>query len=72
MFTQAELEAFWARYVSMKQTDVVYVCAAEPVFAAMLDYVWLNKLFGFDPSYNTNPPTAAYGNIPKVSGPIQS
>lgn len=51
-FTQAQLDAFWARYVVMKGADVIQVANAnspayEPVFAQMLIYVRTNGLYGF-------------------------
>jgi hypothetical protein len=43
-FSTAELDAFWARYVSMNAADVAYVCSVEPVFAQML---WVCESQGF-------------------------
>jgi hypothetical protein len=46
-YTQAQLDAFWTRYVTMKPVDVLTVSNAEPDFAGMLSYVQRNSLFGF-------------------------
>jgi hypothetical protein len=46
-FTTAQLDAFWARYVTMRQGDVITVSRDEPQFAAMLCYVMQNRLYGF-------------------------
>jgi hypothetical protein len=47
MYTQQQLDAFWARYVGMKAADVVYTCAAEPEFNSMLRFCMANSLYGF-------------------------
>jgi hypothetical protein len=51
-YTQAQLDAFWARYVVMEKIDVVQLtnpssAAYEPDFAGMLSYVRQNRLYGF-------------------------
>jgi hypothetical protein len=51
-FTQAQLDAFWARYVTMRQGQVIAItnshsAAYEPDFDAMLGYVFVNRLYGF-------------------------
>lgn len=72
-FSQAQLDAFWARYVGMAQVDVISVCAAEPQFQAMLNYVIVNRLYGFNPTNNDpKAPLGAFGNSPIISGPTKS
>jgi hypothetical protein len=51
-YSQQELDAFWNRYVSMREADVIALtnpqsAAFEPGFAAMLAYVFQNQLYGF-------------------------
>jgi hypothetical protein len=46
-WTTAQLDAFWQRYVTMKWIDVIQVGIQEPEFKAMVDYVRLNRLYGF-------------------------
>jgi hypothetical protein len=51
-FSQSDLDAFWGRYVGMQQLDVVSVsnpqsAAFESQFAAMLNFVRQNHLYGF-------------------------
>ena len=46
-YTQGQLDAFWQRYVTMKQVDVISVSNAEPDFAGMLAFCYMNRLYGF-------------------------
>jgi len=52
IYTQAQLDAFWSRYVTMREVDVIQVtntqsAAFEPGFAAMLAFCFQNQLYGF-------------------------
>lgn len=72
-FTQEQLDAFWARYVSMKAPEVNYTYVAEPEFAAMLNYVECHRLYGFadwDRLYSGKYSTSAV--IPIFNGPTKS
>ncbi len=60
-FTTAQLDAFWSRYVGMRQADVFTVSRDEPQFAAMLSYVWQNRLYGFS-DYTGSPAFPDNGN----------
>lgn len=69
-FTQSQLDQFWNRYVFMKEVDVISVSLAEPEFAAMLGYVYTNKLYGFG---NSRPPGGyCLGGAGPFNGPIKS
>jgi|HubBroStandDraft_2_1064218.scaffolds.fasta_scaffold282854_3 hypothetical protein len=52
-FTTAQLDAFWARYVTMRQGDVITVSRDEPPVrrdALLCDaeqIVWVQRLHGF-------------------------
>ncbi len=76
-FTQAQLDAFWARYVVMKVRDVIALtnpssAAYEPEFAGMRDYVYTNRLYGFA---DYNKPSAGSNMFPgegvRWNGPTQ-
>ena len=74
-YSQAQLDAFWSRYVSMREADVISLCnsqsaAFEPVFALMLEFVRTNNLYGF-----ANPRTPWDGTSssgPGWGGPTRS
>ena len=51
-YSQQELDAFWNRYVSLREADVISLCnsqsaAFEPLFASMLEFVRTYNLYGF-------------------------
>jgi hypothetical protein len=46
-FSQAQLDSFWSRYVTMSAADAVSVSEAEPEFAAMRYHCVRNRLYGF-------------------------
>ena len=46
-YTQTQLDVFWQRYVTMRMADVISVSNAEPDFAGMLSFCFMNKLYGF-------------------------
>ena len=50
--SQAQLDAFWNRHVTMSEVDVIQLtnpqsAAYESVFAAMLVFVRSNQMYGF-------------------------
>ena len=76
-YSKEQLDAFWAQYVTMRAADVAYLTVRgvgyDANFAAMLNYVYANQLYGFDPSIEgLNAPIGTYGRSPVVSGPIKS
>jgi hypothetical protein len=51
-YTTDQLDAFWSRYVTMREIDVVSLthpdsAAYDPEFAGMLGYSFTKKLYGF-------------------------
>jgi hypothetical protein len=60
-WTQAQLDSFWAHYVTMSKGTVQDVCHQEPVFRAMLQYCYFNHLYGFEQYDQSKHPAA--GNI---------
>jgi hypothetical protein len=74
-YSQQELDAFWNRYVTMNESDVVSLtnsssAAYEPVFAAMLAFCFQNQLYGFG---NPRTPWDGTGSSgPGWGGPTRS
>jgi hypothetical protein len=51
-YTTDQLDAFWSRYVTMREVDVISLthpdsAAYEPAFARMLAHVMQNQLYVF-------------------------
>jgi hypothetical protein len=67
-YTQAQVDAFWQRYVTMKQVDVISVSNAEPDFAGMLSFCYMNRLYGFA-DYGGSCAFPNNGNNKYVGGP---
>jgi hypothetical protein len=70
-WTQAQMDAFWARYCSMKVQQARDTANSEPEFKAQVVYCALNKLYGF----GNGQPAAGSGIFPgypgATSGPVQ-
>jgi len=77
-YSPTELQNAWNRYVVMKKAEWISVsspssAAYEAGFVAMMQVIFANQMFGFDPAQGGSRVFGGYfGSSPIVSGPTKS